>query len=259
MTQPAYELDLRDLLDAYYGPGAWLQRSMSPHSGSDIVPAVNAGLQTLRTQFHEGGVIKVPPGLWRMRSGFNPAVLSSVRFEGVHSMASKLVYDCASGSPFYYNGAGGINGGGLKGLSILLEDTLGDSNAYGVMLKGDATYQPDQMMFEDLYITSVSGGSYWWDGFHVDGSARVPPLAEGCRVLDLHNVQIFRCRNLGLYMARAIQVSMLNVGLYSGKTISGRTMRFGGRTNHVLGLACNYLHMDARNSIDVVVNGIRFS
>jgi hypothetical protein len=114
---------------------------------------------------------------------------------------------------FSYTGAGGFTGGGLKRLKIFLEDGYPASAVYGVKLQGDATFQPDDMTFEDIYIGTV-GNSYLYTGFFAWGDARTSP--QGIRVLNARNVQIFRCRAYAAYFSNLVQSVIDNFGTYNG-------------------------------------------
>ena len=257
MTQPSYELDLRDLLDARYslagGPG-WTQR-MGIGTGTDIGPALSDGLAALRGQFG-AGTIKIPPGSWLMNSG--PAPLGRIGIEGAGSMASEIVYNNLAGAAFNYDGGGGFDGGGIRGLGLMLEEGLGMSNAYGILLQGNSTYQPDQMMFEDIYMSSIGASSYWWDGFHADGTARTHP--QGIRIASLKQVEIFNCHNVPLYLSNVVGWTLENVGVFTGSGTNGNDIFIVGGSTHVTGVGVNYggtLHTSP--SLDVVINGVRYS
>lgn len=260
MTQQAYELDLRDCLDEQ-GSG-WTQRT-GVGQGTDIGPALTWGLQSLRKSFG-WGKIKIPPGLWLMTTPPSPDDLSGMSIEGLQSMASKIVFNNAAGVAFYFSGANGYDGGGLRGLGILLESGLGDTNSYGILLRGDSRYQPDQMEFNDIYMSSVGGGSYWWDNFHVDGTARVQNEAlgipQGCRVGTLDNIQLFCARNVGLYLRNVVQFSLKNAGVYvdSGANANRVLITEGSTQVHGIGVeaAGGIVTNDAT---DVWIDGTKYA
>jgi hypothetical protein len=117
----------------------------------------------------------------------------------------------------------------MKGISIFLESGMGDTTSYAVYCVGDATNQPDQMEFEDIYITSpyTPTTAFWYQGVTVDGNSRTSP--QGVRVHQWRNIQIFCCRNLAAYFRNAVQFSVDNIGAYSGKSgTSGNDIQITG-------------------------------
>jgi len=204
-------VNLQDYMDAQYGPGLWTKRT-GVGAGSDIGPALTAALTDIRATWGRGKVI-VPPGTWLMKTTPTAAQRSGCMIEGLGSMASLIVYDADDGCPFSFSGAGGYTGGGVKGLGLLLEDGHPNSTATAFRLQGDATFQPDQMEFNDIYCSAL-GNSYWHDGFQAVGTARTSP--QGIRVCDVRNLQMFRCRNTGIYIQAAVQWTMENIGVYAG-------------------------------------------
>lgn len=254
--QSSYALDLRDLMDAHYGVGHWTQRT-GVGVGSDIGPALTDGLQYLRQKFGRGKIL-IPPGQWLMTNAPVPADMTGHYIEGAGSMASWVVYNNASGAAFYFSAAGGYDGGGIRGLAIMLESGLGNTNSYGILLQGSAIYQPDQMEFEDIYMSSVGASSFWWDNFHIDGSARAHP--QGCRIGTLTNVQLFNSHNVPLYISNAVGWTLVNVGVFTGAGANGNDIFIIGGSTHVYGIGVNFggaLHTET--SIDVMINGQRFS
>ncbi len=204
--------DLRDCMNQRYGAGQWTLHT-GPNLGTDIAPAINLCLQDIRNTVGRS-IISIPPGTWMMRTPINPALLSGNYIEGYGSQASRIVYGIGWGVAFHWSGAGGYTGGGMRGISLFLEQDLGDSNAYGIMLRGDAVSQPDQMEFSDIYMSAL-GTSYWWDNFHIDGTARAAP--QGVRVGMVSNVQLFRARNFNMYLGNAVAWVFTGVGCWVSK------------------------------------------
>lgn len=254
MNDP-YILDLRDLMDNVYGAGQWVHRT-APGNGSDIGPALAAGLTGLRAKFGRGKIL-IPPGTWELTNPPTGDLLSGNTLEGVSSQASIIFYNKGTGAALSFTGNGGYTGGGLKHLGLLLEPGFGQSSAYAVLLRGNATYQPDQTMFEDLYITASNSGSYWWDGFHADGSARAYP--QGIRIVDLRNIQIFNCHNTSGYFSNCVGWSLTNFGTYVGSGtgadvyIQGRTTQFSAMRLNVNGTLhlsnCNGVYLEGLGTI----------
>jgi hypothetical protein len=204
--------DLRECMDAQYGVGGWTKRT-GVGSGSDIGPALTKCLTDIRAIFGRGK-ITIPPGQWLMTNAPSSALLSGNVIEGLGSQASIIVFNNAKGVAFHFSGANGYTGGGMRGIGLLLESGLGNTNSYGIYLVGDSKSQPDQMEFNDIYLSAVGGSSYWWEGLHAIGTARTSP--QGIRVVIINNMQIFNCRNVGAYISNAVQWSISNLGTYTG-------------------------------------------
>jgi|SRR6185369_3895522 hypothetical protein len=253
-SNPPNILDLRDLLDARYGVGLWTQRT-GTGVGTDIGPAICDGLTTLKSQFF-GGKIFIPPGIWLLNTPIPASLLSGSIIYGLHSQASIIVFNNAGNAAFSFNGSGGATGGGMHGLGILLESGLGNTNSYAILLSGDTVRQQDQTEWRDLYITAWGGSSYWWDAFHIDGTARSHP--QGVRVGTMDNVQLFNCRNLPCYIGNAVQWTLSNVGAYTSIGPYGNTIMIGGGTTHLYGTGINAT-LNMGSTLDVMINGIRYS
>ena len=210
-------------LDARHGAGNWTQRT-GVGQGTDIGPALGDALDDLRATYGRGSVV-IPPGTWLMTAPPSAAQYSGNFIDGLGSQASKIVFNAAAGSPFSFSGAGGYTGGGVRGIGLLLEDGYPSSTAQMIRLAGDATYQPDQMEFRDLYMSAL-GNSYWYDGLYAFGNARTSP--QGIRVMDFSNVQVFRCRNTGVYLSNVVQCAMRNIGVYAGQGTGNNFYITGG-------------------------------
>jgi hypothetical protein len=223
------ELNLRDLMDAYYGSGNWSERTYNtPGSGTDIKAAIEAGLTTINSSPGQFGVIKVPAGNWQLDSGINPDKLSGNYIIGEGSVASTIYFDNDTGAAFHWRHRAG---GGMKGIRILLEPGKGDSTAYAILaqgttLSGPVYVQPDQMVFEDIWINTTkdscgTGGdtSYWYIPVQFDGSGRTSP--QGVRGATLKNFQISCARQAGIYLTNVVQYSIENLGTYAPKPSSG--------------------------------------
>lgn len=196
---------LSDAMDRVYGVGNWHMRS-APGDGTDIVPAVVLALV-------ESGELCIDRGDWSIKTQIPTDVLSGAVIRGVSSQASKVFYQRPDGAAFHFSGTMGKTGGGLHGLAIILDSGYGSSSAVAVKLMGDSFYQPDQMMFSDLYITSVQD-SYWFSGFYAHGNQRTSP--KGIRVVSIDNVQVFKSHGLGVWLSNIVQWSIKNIGVYVG-------------------------------------------
>lgn len=206
---------LPDCMNSHYGAGSWSQRTAA-HQGSDIGPALDLCLTQIRSTWGRGKIV-ITPGIWRYVTPVAREKLSGIYIEGYGSQASLVIFDndCKpfGASPFWWSGDGGYTGGGMRGVGLLLEQGLGQTNCYGIMLRGNSQSQPDQVEFSDIYMTTL-GGSWWWDNLHVDGSARLAPL-QGIRVAMLENLQLFSARNYTAYFANAVAMVLTNIGCWS--------------------------------------------
>lgn len=252
--QTPYALDLRDLMDSHYGVGCWTERS-AVGAGSDIGPAMAAGVVTLRASFGRG-IIRIPPGNWLMNT--SPGDVSGIYFEGAGSMASKIIFNNAKGTAFNFTGLGGFTGGGIRHLGIMLESGFGNTSSYGILMRGDATFQPDQTNFHDIYMSSIGASSFWWDGFHADGSARSTP--QGIRICHISMVEIFDCCNLGFYGANLVGWSMINLGVFVGANASGNTVEITGGSTDVFAALVDSAGLSVTGvGPNVTVNGTKYS
>ena len=209
-----YTLDLKDAMDSHYGAGSWNYRGGTAGSGTDIGPALDAMITTIRGLQRKRGRISWGPGDWELST--NNIDLSGIQVQGSGSQASVVWLNFSSGKGFAFSGNDGsgnsVDGGGIKGLGIRLETNQGNTNVYGLYLAGNATLQPDQMVFEDIYMTG-GDASYFWDGIHADGTARTSP--QGIRISSWHNIQVFNCRNTSFYGTGLVGWDIVNLGSYS--------------------------------------------
>lgn len=198
---------LTTMMDAHYGRSNWVYRT-SPGTGTDIAPAIYAGVQA-------AGEVCIGRGHWTLKTPLDPQIMAGASIRGVSSQATLIYFDPPSGegTAFWFSGADNRTGGGLHRLAIVLEEGLGLSGAIAIKLVGDAIYQPDQMMFSDLYITA-RGTSYWYAGLLADGRGRMHP--QGIRAVSFSNVQIFRAHGLGAWLGNVVQWTLSNVGVYVG-------------------------------------------
>lgn len=234
-------VSLTDYMNSHYGVGLWTQRTAAG-VGTDIGPALVDALVYLRSTYGRGKVI-IPPGSWLMTTAPTAAQYAGHQIEGFGSQASLIFWNNGSGTPFTFSGGGGYTGGCLKGIGIMLESGFPTSTAVAIVMQGDPTYQPDQMEFNDLYISAM-GASYWYNGFYANGSTRTSP--QGIRVCNISNVQVFRCSNTGWYLNNIVQWTLTNVGVYVGSGSGNNFYIAGGGsalTNsiqvYITGLACS--------------------
>jgi hypothetical protein len=220
-------VSLATYMDQHYGAGSWTGRT-GVGAGSDIGPALVAACSYLRTNFGRGTIV-IPPGQWLMTTTPTAAQWSGITVWGAGSQSSVITYNSATGVPFSFSGAGGFTGGGVHGIGLLLEEGLGDTNAVAFLLQGDATFQPDQMAFSDIYCT-FRGSSKWLDGFKAVGTARTAP--QGIRVCTVNNLQIFGCRNTGVYIQNVVQWTLNNIGVYVGTGGGANFYIAGGGTSN---------------------------
>lgn len=254
-------VSLTDFMTSHYGCTTWTQRT-GIGLGTDIGPALIDALTYLRTTYGRGKVI-IPPGTWLMSTAPTADQYSGNQIEGFGSQASKIVWNSNTGCPFSFSGNGGYTGGSLKGIGLMLESGFPSSTATAITMQGNATYQPDQMEFSDLYVSAI-GTSLWYNGFYANGSARTSP--QGIRVCNISNVQVFCCSNTGWYINNAVQWTLNNVGVYVGQG-SGNNFYLSGNgaalTNstqvYINGLACsgdlnvtNCIRFDIRGETNTV-------
>ena len=230
-------VNLVDFMNARYGVNSWSYRT-GVGVGTDAGPAINDALQYIRTNFSRGTLLIPPTGIFLVNTAINPALLAGNNILGYGSQASKIVYNVANSDAFRFSGAGGFTGGGIKGLAILLEANLGtvfstgkrNSSTNAINLQGDTSYQPDQMVFSDLYISAISAAgydtSYWNNGVQVYGIRTSP---QGIRVGQWDNIQLFNNYNSGISLYNAIQHSFNNVGIYTGEN-TGNNCYIGSTT-----------------------------
>lgn len=213
-------LDLRDCMDAQYGVGSW-------SATTDIEPALHACFLTI--QAHGGrGTISVPTGIFALNTVIPPGDLSGNYIIGQGSQASQITVGMSSGAAFFWSGtnntSGGFTGGGMKGIALRLCCNLGVTSTIAILGRGNASFQPDQMEFEDLYITgdcnAGSGGGSWWNSdFQMDGTARTAP--QGMRVQHVANIQLFCASAFAFFLSNAVQFDLSNVGTYVGNPGTG--------------------------------------
>lgn len=251
-----YVADLAAFMTSHYGVG-WTQRS-GVGLGTDIGPALMDACAFLRANYGRG-IISITPGSWLMSTALTPEELSGHTIVGVGSQGSKVIWNSDGGIPFHWSGANGYTGGGMRGVGILLEDGHPNSTAYGILAQGDAIYQPDQMMFEDIYLTAL-GNSYWFNGFQIYGNARTSP--QGVRIGDITNLQIFRCRNAGFYGSNMVGWSGRNIGCYVGQGGGNTFYVAGGGTPSTNSTNCDFdlvsATLNVANVSNVKINGTSY-
>jgi hypothetical protein len=198
-----------------------------------------------------------------MQTPISPALQSGNRLIGEGSQASQIVFASPIGAACNMNGAGGFTGGGWSSLGLMLENGLGDSSAYAILLMGDATFQPDQTQWSDLYISAI-GSSYWYTGFQAYGNARTAP--QGIRVGSIHAVEVFKCRNVGGYFSNIVQWDIENLGFYVGKDGGNDCYITGGGTQPTNStqvdarlLTASNIIVPAQCAMNITVNGARLA
>ncbi|GKS86478.1 hypothetical protein AVMA1855_20020 [Acidovorax sp. SUPP1855] len=236
-----------EVLNAIYGVGGWTNRT-GVGAGTDIGPALIAACATLRAKYGRGEIF-IPPGRELLAKTVpSAAQWAGVTLRGAGSQASTVILDSNSANFYSTNAAQGISGGGVHSLCIALEAGHPNSACVAVSLQGGSQYQPDQTTFSDLYITRKSPDSYWYSGFVAYGNDRTSP--QGIRGADVRNVQIFGCKNAGVYLSNAVQWDMSNIGVYQGVGGGSNFYIAGGGTPatnstqiRVDGLVCGELNI----------------
>lgn len=255
---------LSDLMDAYYGAGLWTKRT-GVGLGSDIQPALTAGCTSIKSNGGGRGEVIIPPGLWMMNSGVADTVLAGIKLVGYGSQASIICYNNNAGAAFTFSGSGGYTGGGMQGIGLMIEDGHPTSTAIGILMQGDASFQADQFMMSDLYVTAL-GNSYWATGLLAYGNTRVAP--QGIRVAHIQNVQLFRCSSTGAFLSNIVQWTIENLGCYVGTGGGNNIYLAGGgaaNTNsiqvYMTGISCvelnltNCSYFDISGHVDHVTSG----
>lgn len=249
-------VNLDDFMNSHYGAGNWTQRT-GVGIGTDIGPAMVDACNYLRSNFQRGRIM-IPPETWLMNTAPTADQYSGIQIEGCGSQASKIVWNSNSGASVSFSGGNGYTGGGVKGIGIFLEDGYPSSTSVGIALQGSATYQPDQMEFSDVYMSTI-GSSYWYNGFFAYGAARTSP--QGIRVANVSNLQVFRCSNTGIYLSNIVQWTMNNIGIYAGSGSGNNFYLAGGgsaSTNsvqtYITGLACSG-DLNLTNCTKFFING----
>lgn len=209
-----YEIDLRDLMDMYYGRGVWTKRT-GTNAGSDITPAIHLGCDLIRTTYGHGyGAIRIPPGLWMKKTDFDPTKLSGISLLGLISASSGLV--CSSAHGINRNGAGGFGAYRTEHLGIFKE--IGFTGGVGWLDQGDSVSQTGQITGRDIYMSVLDSSARWATNLLLDGKDK-PIEPAGIRVADLHNLQLFNAGDgggysVGLFNVR--QATIDNMGTYGG-------------------------------------------
>ncbi len=210
--------DLRDFMDLQY-PGGWT----SGASGSDATPAINAAQTALRSRYGRG-IIRLGPFNWRLLSAPSTTDADGHMWEGIGSQGTILTLDFSAGTLWNRAAVGGYSGGGARGISIHLPNGKGLSTVTILNADGDATNQPDQTVWEDIYATAF-GDSYYFNGAQFYGVDRTSP--QGIRGGTIKNWQQFRCRNAAFGFYNVVQFTVENIGSYSG-TSTGNNIYVGG-------------------------------
>lgn len=218
-------IDLRDLMDEHYGTGAWTRRT-GTNTGSDIAPAITLGLDRLRAAYGRGKIYIAPGASWMQKTVLDPAKLSGIVIEGLHSLASGIVFS-GNGNFLDFSGAAGLTGGAIRRLGMFREDGY-SSASIAMNLDGDGTYQPDQFDIEDIYCSAIGTG-FWTANLVCSGQDRTSP--QGLRVGTIRNVQLFKSGAGGGYSAgffNAVQWSVDNLGTYNGTGALANNVYVGG-------------------------------
>lgn len=267
--QQTATVNLVDFMNARYGANGWSYRT-GVGIGTDAGPAINDALQYIRTNFSHGTLLIPPTGIFLINTPINATLLAGNNILGYGSQASKVVYNVNNSTAFNFTGAGGFTGGGIKGLGIFLEAGIGINFATGkrysttnaINLQGDTSFQPDQMVFSDLYVSAISAAgydtSYWNNGLQIYG-VRVSP--QGIRVGQWDNIQLFNNYNAGIYIYNGVQHSFNNIGIYTGENNGNNCYITGGGAANTNSTQINMQNLtvsgelNLTNSTRVTING----
>jgi hypothetical protein len=253
-----YIIDLRDLMDEYYGRGLWTNRT-GVNVGSDIVPAVHAGCDRLRAAYGYG-TITIPPGLWMVKTAFNATKLSGISLIGETSATSILVVSASNG--LHRNGSGGFAAYKQMHLGMLKED--GFTGGVGCLDQGDSVSQPGQITVRDIYMSALGTGR-WGINLLMDGSLKTTGAA-GVRVADMADLQLFQsgaanAYAIGLFNLKQAEIG--NIGTYGGTGTLAGNMYMGNAG--VVGANCQQVSvrrmvigglLECTNSTEVELRGV---
>ncbi len=199
------------------------------------MPAIYSGRELgVRTVFIPAGTIKVTQTIH----------LRGVTLRGSGTQTTTIALATTNGTCIKMDGGAGLvpptyaTGGGLQSLSIWAHTAVNATapatgivgvpvaGGIGVLLEGDATYQPDETVFEDIKIT---GGGSWQYPIRVNGSSRVL-LPDGSGLSGARWI-VFRNLFLGNATMRALDVSGVkgmkidSVGVF-GSPPNGTTYKY---------------------------------
>jgi hypothetical protein len=126
-----------------------------------------------------------------------------------------------------------------------------------ITLYGDSQYQADQMVFSDLYVTSIAAPgydtSYWNYGLQIYGIRTSP---QGVRVGQWSNIQLFNNYGAGIIMYNAVQHSFSNIGIYTGQNNGNNCYIQGGSTSSLYNTQLNFQNLTVSGEL-VILNTIR--
>lgn len=207
------QISLSTCMDNFYGAGNWTYWT-GPATGTDIEPALDACLVNIRNATLRG-VVWIDPGeSFALKTPIPPNDLSGNYLLGAGSQASKIIYQSSSGVALGWNGANGNTGGGIRGIGLLLDSGLGNTNSIGILSQGDASFQADQWELDDVYMSAIGASSHWYTGVEFYGNYRTAP--QGIRVGSINNLQIFNCWNAAFYASNLVGWTINNLGTYTG-------------------------------------------
>lgn len=216
--------NLYDQMNSHYGVGGWSFYTTAG-TGTDIGPALAECITTFAS-YRSRGIIYVPSrGTWALSTANTD--VSGAMIQGDGSIASLIVFQSSTGAAFWWKGTGGKTWGGIKGISMLLDSTIGASSATAYLFQGDATNQPDQCEMDDIYTSSL-GGSTWNTGLSFNGELRTSP--QGIRICDIRNVQLFQNTNAGASFRNVVGFTITNLGVYTGSGTGNTIFISGGGT-----------------------------
>ncbi len=234
--------NLKDQMDSHYGAGGWSQYS-GAGTGTDIGPALSECITTLTATAGKRGTIFVPSGAvgaWVLTTaGID---FSGIYIQGQGSQGSVIVFrpSVPATSMFKWTGAAGFSGGGILGIGMALDSTVGAYTGTAMLFQGNSSFQPGQIQVNDIYCT-VLGGSTWGSGLVIDGVASTSP--QGVRGGYITDVQLFGNTVHGVFLQNAVQIVISSLSV-NGGTTTGRDFYVAG------GGAAN------TNSIQLVLDGV---
>lgn len=173
--------------------------------GSDTALAVNAAETAL--QYSSDHVLSFQACQYTFKQPPNPIVFG-LHIVGQDKVGTVLEAAFNGGSLLYFTGAW-QSGGGVSDLSLY--SPSGFAPNYALVLKGNATTQPDEWVGRNLYIT---GPGLWWTDILVDGTAR--PSPQGNREPTFENVSAFNAKAATVVFSGVDGIKMVGGGIYQG-------------------------------------------
>lgn len=159
-------------------------------------------------------LVRMPAG--NMKVSGSSIEISGVVIEGVDPNRSLILFSSNAASVIklklsgYNNGSPGYTGGGLRRLCVWASS---GNCGYGVWMQGDATYQPDEAIFEDIKVT----GSGSWDyPMFLNGGLRISGTLVGLRAVTMRNIFLGQANIRAMYTQCCEDLTVDKIGSFGG-------------------------------------------